>query len=600
MAKQAPIRVVEEIFLTDKIGDESQRQLRWDFEGTFKNLTERVRKDLEIVGINQLLRQISRTSRKNDLKARAMIEAEGERIFKVYTRNDDVSVEADYGAPAIGLDFFPSLLHPTRSFRYERVRTIEGGYKTHVDQARAVGRHMKAKGFKIFNDVAADDAPSQIHFFNGGVTSAFDRLVKYLMDEHKEVSKHRKTHNRYQKGVFLMPVPTYGLFLHAMENLVEGTDIEVRYVRRHDNGAVDQSSLKRAIAECAEENKRILAYYDCNPHNPRGHIREEAETREVAAILQAVTDRYKAEDVAFLDSMEGKDVEMTLIAHPDKPQNGVVIIDDTAYEGLEHKPEKKPFSFGQVSPEVAKQTAVLKGVSKIGMPGARIGLMLADTQFVGTFASRQLYEEFTASSLGVDIIAARYSAGSHQKRFASHGRALRKLHRQKSGMLEAFVDGIENTDRLTKSQKTKLVAGYAAHAGISKREAETRLKAGLPHFHIGRDIDCGFFMVMNVEALRGKTIFLSYDNKPRPSQCFVDNGHTMYWVFKSFGIDVVPLVSAGADYGCLEARVTLSLKDKDLFILFDRLQEMHAHFFKNEPQVQLDMFRFKPFRGLNC
>ncbi|NBX66243.1 MAG: aminotransferase class I/II-fold pyridoxal phosphate-dependent enzyme [Proteobacteria bacterium] len=600
MAQQVPIRVVEELYLSGNFGDEGERQLRWDFEGTFENLKERIDRGLKETGLSQMLAQLSRTSRRNDLSARKSIEADGHRIFRVLTKNDDISVEADYGAPAIGLNFYPELFHPTRSYRYERVRTIEGGYKTHVDQARAVGRHLKAKGYQIFNGVAADDTPSHIFFANGGVTSAFSSLIRYLVDEHKEISEARKAHNRYQKGVFLMPVPTYGLFLYSMETLLEGTDIEIRYVRRHDSGAVDQSSLKRVIDECALENKRILGYYDCNPHNPRGHIRQEQETREVAAILQAVTDSYKESDTAFLDKMEGKDVDFKLMGHPDKPQNGIVIIDDMAYEGLEHKPEKVPFSFGQVSKQVAYQTAVLKGVSKIGMPGARIGLMVSDSQFVSVFAERQLIHEFTASSLGVDIIAARYSAGKHQRLFASHGRALRRLHRQKSGMMEAFTDGIENTERLNKTQKKKLIADYAAHAGIDKKEAEARLKEGLPHFHISRDIDCGFFMVMNVEALRGKLISVSYDDKPRPSMSYINNGNTMYWVFKSFGVDVVPLINAGSDYRCLEARLTLSLKDQDLFTLFDRLRDMHAHFFKNEPQVQLDLFRHKPFKGLNC
>jgi|GEM_PF-4136556 len=595
MSATPPLPVTSEITLGENWGDEPSLQYVFNFDPDRElKITERV----VIPDLTAMFRTLKRAHKKIAGVQRSNIEDDGHRVFHVLTQNDDVSIEADYGAPIEGMHFFKDLIDPTRSYRYERVRTIEGALKTHVPQARAVGRHLKAQGYKIFNGVAANDFSSHIHFINGGVTQGFSAMVRYLVAEHLEVNPHREAVGRGQQGVFLVPVPTYGLFLYSMEEILKNTGVEIRTVRRLDNGAVDQASLHRAIDECAFENKRILGYYDCNPHNPSGHIRDKAETMRVAGLLQAVTDKYNADDQAYFETPEGSQAEFRYVIHSDKPQNGIIIMDDMAYEGLEHITHKKPYSFAQVSKAVAQQTVTLKGVSKVGLPGARIGLMIADHPLIEMFSDKQLIHEFTASSLGVDIIAARYSAGPQQKTFKDHQARLRKLHRYQSGILEAFVDGIENTCRLTEVEKAQLVKDYALHGGINRKDAQKKLQNGLPHFFITRDIECGFFMVLNVEALRGKPVYMTFDKAPMPEMRAIRGGNAMYWAFKSFGVDVVPLTSAGADPQTMEARITLSLDKKDLFTLFDRLQEMHAYFFKNRPDVQLDLFRKKPFKGL--
>ena len=89
-----------------------------------------------------------------------ILEAQGHRVFPVVTENDETSIEADYGAPAHGLDFFRDLIDPTRAFRYTKLRVIEGVYKTHHQQAIAVGQFLKTQGYRVFDDLTDEQLPS--------------------------------------------------------------------------------------------------------------------------------------------------------------------------------------------------------------------------------------------------------------------------------------------------------------------------------------------------------------------------------------------------------------------------------------------------------
>lgn len=514
----------------------------------------------------------------------------GYRIFNVKSENDFDSVETDYGAPAQGLNFFPQLLDAIRSYRYEPLHKTEGSYHTHIRQVKAIGRAMKRQGFKVFESLKEYQFPSQIHFTNGGVTRGFADTIDLLIEEYNKLQSIKKQFGSSHRGGIIVPVPTYGLFLSQLEDALTGHDIDIIKVKRRENGSVEPLSLERALRESRETNTHILGYYDCNPHNPTGYIRQKTETEEIAAVLMAESEHYLAKEEPVFAAAKN----IIWASALDKPFGGIVIIDDMAYEDLEHIKNKKPFSFGQVSRDVAEKTVVLKGLSKIGLPGVRTGLMVAGLDIVEPLAERQLMREFAASSIGVDILAARYGGSSaHRRAFNKHFENLRREHVHKAGIMEAFFNGTDHAQKLTSQQKKQLVVDYAEYKGISSDQARKVLSGGLAPFQLADGMDCGFFQRVYCEALRDKPIYMKFDDTLCASGHNIQKSWQLYWVFRSFGMRVVAASQAGCPERDLTVRMTLSLPQTDLFRLYDSMQAMRTYFFGEKPSVQLDLFRLR-------
>lgn len=552
------------------------------------------------------LRMISSKMHASADELRKQLKSEGVRVFPVMKHNDTQSVETDYGAPAIGLNFVADLIDPVRSFRYDPVQVVEGQYKTHVPQAIKIGKALKKLGYKIFDRYEEQIYPSQIHFVNGGITRAFRDVVDDLVKNYVEIEEVKKNYGYNQKAVFLVPVPTYGLFLHSLKQACDAAGIEIFPVRRKDNGAVDQASLNYAIKLCGEENKRILGYYDCNPHNPTGYIREKAETEDVAGILLAENDNIIARQLdqietivfALKSTCKLDEIPKKWVMSLEQPQAGLVIIDDMAYEGLEHTGRKKPYSFGQVSLRVSERTAVLKGISKIGLPGARIGMMVAHAGLIEPHVNKQLMEEFSASTIGVDILAARFGEKSpHKKAFNAHSRKLSRAHNRQTGVVEAMFKGLENTNRLSEKEKQNFVKNYAAHSQIDTKRSREILSEGLAPFSLGEDVECGFFHRVNCDALAGHGIYVQFDDSLWPKPMNLRYSSHLYWVFRSFGMKVVAGSQQGLPDRSMQVRITTSLPEAEMFRFYDSMRNMRGYFFGENPQIQMDLFRTNYSQG---
>ncbi len=582
--------------------DSYDGQIRLDFDGT----PQTVWNDADLqdeTTFKEKMKVITDEIGKLAIEREKQLIEQGLRIFNVKEINDTTSIEADYGAPAIGLHFMHSLVQPERSYRYEPTENIEGVTQTHVNQSRLIGRSLKAQGYKIFNGQRNETYPSQIHFSNGGVTRAFDNILGNIVSEF-EVTQNIKTElGLKQSGAILVPVPTYGLFLYHLEQTLEDKDITIIPVRRHDNGAVDQTSLEMNIAQCRENNIRIIGYYDCNPQNPTGYIREREETEKIAKILMKERARQTRADINALNDLDreeikncpetNKKVVRLLTSLLDKPQGNLIIIDDMAYEGLELTGKKKPYSFGQVSTEVAQQTAILKGISKIGMPGIRIGLTIAHPELIENLTEKQLFTEFTANSLGVDILAARFGS-THKKEFRNHLKRLRRIHAQKAAYIQAFFRGLDNAEDLSEFQKSQLIKKYARTANIPVTTAKERLHSGLPNFRVPDGPECGFFQRVYCDALQGRLITVKFQqNTHGPVPYRIYDSNDLYWVFKSFNIKTIPASWQGMPDNSLMVRISTSVSDENLFKFFDNMREMHEYFWGDKPQVQLDLFRDK-------
>jgi aspartate/methionine/tyrosine aminotransferase len=272
-----------------------------------------------------------------------------------------------------------------------------------------------------------------------------------------------------------------------------------------------------------------------------------------------------------------------------------MIMDDMAYEGLELV-DKKPYSFGQLDIGVAQSTVTFKGVSKIGIPGVRIGMAIGHYEVIEAIAENQLITEFCANSLGVDLLTARYGQSEVREDFVRHQERLREAHQEKYNFVKVFFRGLDNVEALTDTQRYKLIVQYSRYAEIPEAEAEERLQRGLPNFAIPDELECGFFLPIYCENLRDKSItvkFIDNGGVNMPQSRFINHGDMVYWAFKSFGIKTIPSSWQGMPDRSMMARMTLSMPEADFYKFYDRMNEMHEYFWGEEPEVQPDLFREK-------
>ena len=522
-------------------------------------------------------------------------------VYTVQSENDKESVEADYGAPLYGFQDFQKFLQPERAFRYAPVTTIDGEYHTYIDEKISIARQMKAEGYlSIYNWADEDDVAAQIHFANGGVTRAFGDIATYIVRKFEINNAIAKKIGRKQLGAIIVPLPTYGLFLHRLQQITEHSDVEIIPVRRRDNGSIDRNSLRVKLQQCLEENRRVIGYYDCNPHNPTGYIRGQHETEKLATILEYFTGQQRDLDEKFIIEQKqkrqkadqpGPEESLLNFYYMDNLLGRPIIMEDMAYEGLEIHTSKKPCSYAQVSEFIAEQTVVLKGISKIGLPGMRIGMAVDDPEIIAHSFEPQLFEEFSANSFGVDILSARYGEHPRQKIFLKHQNRLRKAHQERFLFAQAFFNGIDNVRELNKQQRNKLIRDYAQNRNLSTEDAEDRLKKGLPNFYFQDNLESGFFATVSFESLKGRQIAIKYDKDKWPNLMDINYSSVLYWVLRAHKIGMVAAVQQGASDKSLSARMTLSMNEKDFYRFFDQMTEMHDFFFGEKPEVQMDLFR---------
>lgn len=344
----------------------------------------------------------------------------------------------------------------------------------------------------------------------GGTTEGYNLITQLLI---KDVMKENKRLNRDLKPAILMPMPTYGFFMHQPEQW----GIKIVPVMRdlEKGGVVTKQELLRVVKQAHADDLRIISYFDSNPNNPLGTIRGEKETRALAEILIALRAHYNEQDKQALTLWQQSqpDIEMTLLDKPIKtkpgrlwegPANRVRIIDDMVYDGLEYG-DKKAFAFAQID-ELFKDTFTLAGPSKAGLASLRGGVVIADSDDIYDLERLRINNNYFPSRPTLAALEAFYST---QEPFVTarrqHFNRLNRDHRFHGLFMKALINGIDTMAEAAPADKKKIIAAYATLESCTTQNAARKLKTGIKGVTVITTPEAGFFHVLDFSTLRGHT-----------------------------------------------------------------------------------------------
>ena len=345
----------------------------------------------------------------------------------------------------------------------------------------------------------------------GGTTEGYELIIRVLA---QSVREEEKRSGREIKPVILMPVPTYGFFFHNPENY----GIEVVKVERDmkNGGRLDPQTLIETIKRVNAEGKRIVAYYDCNPHNPLGLVRGREETEELARIFMSLNRLYRKRDDDFLSAKNkgcknGIETDMGTF-YPGYLWDGlgarVAIIDDMVYDGLEYEGAAKPFAFAQLRDgyrDLFKDTFTLFGLSKVGLTNVRAGLVAAHYEHIHTLLQIQKDTSYFPPKIAMHALEGFFSLKEPFKTWREeHLKKMNALHEFNGKFLKALVNGLSDVPESTAQDRREMVEILIRAQGVTKKQALARLNGGIAGLRVTTSPQAGFFHMIDFSALKGR------------------------------------------------------------------------------------------------
>jgi aspartate/methionine/tyrosine aminotransferase len=365
---------------------------------------------------------------------------------------------------------------------------------------RDVTDYFTARGFKP--DGWTGLPTDHVLLTGGGTTEAYDLIVRAMAEDVREWNGRE---GRDIKPAMLMPVPTYGFFL---DNLRHHNIKPVPVARELSrNGALSPKAIIKAIRKAHDEGLRIVGFYDSNPNNPFGHVRGEAETRQLYRIIRALNELYRQEDAQWHEDNRSKKNKGYGWKH-DGIASRARVIDDMVYDGLEYKNAGKPFAVGQIQDEEMRSafgdSLTLFGPSKAGLANIRAGLIVGPSKLLDPMRELQRMGSYSPSKLALNALHAYFN---DNKKFAGwrskHLDAMNEQHRFNGLLMKALLAGLKNSG--ANDAERKAVTDATAQAlCISREEAAQRLRRKIPLVTVLSEPQAGFFHLLDLTALKGR------------------------------------------------------------------------------------------------
>src|ERR1700722_1851056 len=395
-------------------------------------------------------------------------------------------------------------------------------------------------------------------FPTNGVTEAYEVALTVLASRVKQYGECIKKDLR---PAIIIPTPTYGFFIQAAEHL--GYEVIKIPGTRENNWRLHPEQLKETLRELYRSPTLYpTAFFDSNPQNPKGTVRDEEETRPLAKLIETFNSG--------------------IIDRTPRPKQwyGQVpclsIIDDMVYLGTEYE-SKKPFSFAAV-PEVHDFTFLMLGVSNIGLAGLRSGLVAVPEPYSSYYyldEVKRLLKERHYFLSNPALQALNYCFSDTAEQIASRKEfteALARDHGFNGNLMKALINGL-NDVTVTEADRARMIKIVAKTRKCSENEALDILNQGTPGVRVVTSPEAGFFHLLDFSALRGSY----YDNSYHPSHRY--NGITeavdewaIEHVFRHMGVKFCSGTFTGLDVKEMIVRVTYAYPPKDIVEICRRIR----------------------------
>ena len=371
------------------------------------------------------------------------------------------------------------------------------------DTLRSIARFFGGRGFQPagWSGLPTD----HVLMTGGGTTEGYELIIRSMATD---VAAWNGRTGRQIRPALLMPVPTYGFFL---SNLRHHGITPVFVPRDLMTGQVNPRHVAATLQKAHDDGYRFVGWYDSNPNNPTGAVRTEAETKGLFRLFSAVNALYARQDAAW--QAENDRMAHTGIA------SRMRMIDDMVYDGLEYGDSGVPYAFAQIRDDVLgdgfADSFTLFGPSKAGLANLRAGLVVGPSDHL--YPMREL-QQSTGYSPSRPVVHALHAFFNDAAPFVDwrtqHLAHMAEEHQKRGRYMKALINGIDRV-AMPETARAEMIADHATALHIGDAAAERRLKRGVPHVRIVTEPAAGFFHLLDLGALRGRTMMNSW-GRPVP------------------------------------------------------------------------------------
>lgn len=397
-------------------------------------------------------------------------------------------------------------------------------------------------------------------FLDGGTTRAYDLILHMIARDVEKTNAGRKKRDQI-KPVVLAPVPTYGFFLDTPK--LYGMDVVTVDRDIRNNGQLDIEKLKQTIRDCFDKNMRIVAYYDCTPHNPLGFVRSAAETETVFKIMTAVRRHYNEADRNIKTGKPYTLGGIKMTPHCNKLRDYPLLIDDLVYHGLQYDARKTVAAFAKQENGL-KHTVTLMGPSKAGLAGLRAGIVVGDPEKIDkvkNILKTQAYFPSYTTLAAVEHFYAAKGAGADIKN--RHMKTMNADHRFNGLLMKAMINGIDTMPELRPCDRRKIIHTVCRHYRLTGAQALDTMLKPLKGAKIITTPEAGFFHLIDFS----QSIRKCHDDTLRIRLC------------EEFNVQMVPIGWASKTREEDINRITFALPRAQIFEFVDRLRRCSAEFY---------------------
>jgi aspartate/methionine/tyrosine aminotransferase len=404
----------------------------------------------------------------------------------------------------------------------------------------------------------------------GGTTEGFSLICRMLAADVRAENAARARLSPALPAldpVILMPVPTYGFFQqqaprHGLGVITVARDLAA-------GGALDPRAVHETILTANAAGKRVVAFYDSNPNNPLGLIRERAETEKLAQLFAWHSRAY-----ARQEEESGRSFRWS------GPASRIRLIDDMVYDGLEYKGRPRAFSFAQL-PESFADTLLLAGTSKAGLAGLRAGLVIAAAEDIRRLRDRQVDDCYFPHLPAMHALSAFFNdAAPFARSRRAHLRRMAQSHEVAGRYMKALMSGFESLEGGTEEELDAMAARLARSRKIAPEAARAALASGVPGVKVITAPQAGFFHLLDFSGWTGR--FYEYRGRRRE----VENEWSLQDLFESPNLHAASGTFMGLDFERMILRVTFAKPLADIERLAAGLEKAQARLEPLQPLPQ--------------